>query len=203
MFQNGIFRRLLILVPIIFNILDRSREKGVLFSKLQQLFQTYGKILQATILPDCRIHHRCCQHTSNPYRSIQQVWRGIYQNNINQGWIGDGVFSSDGPVWKHSRTLFKPVFPKGQYANLPGLDVHVKRLLALVPRDETTVDIQPLFQRLVSSTCVYSFRSCLKTFYWRFTPLTRWTNPMHIFSIYPQSFSSANALNLYFRALLV
>jgi hypothetical protein len=74
------------------------------------------------------------------------------RKTVNQGWMGDGIFVSDGPKWKHSRSLLKPVFSKGQYADLPSLDVHVNKLLALVPGDRVTVDLQPLFQRLVRPT---------------------------------------------------
>ncbi len=67
------------------------------------------------------------------------------RKTVNQGWMGDGIFVSDGPIWKQSRTLLKPAFSKNQYGNLSSFDVHVKRLLALIPRDESTVDLQLLF----------------------------------------------------------
>lgn len=69
---------------------------------------------------------------------------------VNKGWMGDGIFVSDGPKWKHSRALLKPLSGKAQVANLSNFDVHLERLLDLIPRDATTVDLQPLVRRLVS-----------------------------------------------------
>lgn len=148
------------------SILDKSRQEGALFTKLQQLFQTYGKTFQATLWGQNLVY------TIDP-ANIKAIHTVEFNNfgvepirkPVNQGWIGDGIFMSDGPVWKHSRTLLKPVFSKGQYANLPGLEVHVKRLLALVPRDGITVDLQLLFSRFVSLTSVFSFCTCLEISY--------------------------------------
>ncbi len=140
------------------NILDKSRQEGTLFTKLQQIFQTYGKTFQATLWGQTLLY------TIDPanIKAIHTVEFNSFgvesiRKPVNHGWIGDGIFMSDGSVWKLSRTLLKPVFSKGQYANLPGLEVHVQRLLALVPRDGTTIDLQPLFSRFVSLIPVLSF----------------------------------------------
>lgn len=71
---------------------------------------------------------------------------------VNKGWMGDGIFVSVGPKWKHSRELLKPLSGKAQaqVAKLSNFDVHLERLLDLIPRDATTVDLQPLVRRLVS-----------------------------------------------------
>ena len=45
--------------------------------------------------------------------------------------------------------MIAPSFVKTQIGDLTSFDVHVSRLLAIVPKDGTTVDLQPLFQRLV------------------------------------------------------
>ena len=63
---------------------------------------------------------------------------------------GRGVSSSDGPKWQHSRDLVKPYFERAAFSNLNRLSVHVDRLISKIPKDRSTVDMQPLFQRWVS-----------------------------------------------------
>ena len=65
--------------------------------------------------------------------------------------MGDGIFSSDGPKWKFSRDLIKPTFLKSEVGDVKQMDVHVNRLFDLIPRDGSTVDMQPLLKRLVRS----------------------------------------------------
>ena len=62
--------------------------------------------------------------------------------------IGKGIMDSDGAFWEHSRSLIRPTFSKAQITDFSAFDVHVNRLLDLVPIDGTTVDLQPLFTRL-------------------------------------------------------
>lgn len=139
-------------------ILDRSRQKGALFSKLQQLFRAYGKTFQAKIWGQTIVY--TIDSTNIQFihtREFKSFGVEPIRKTVNQGWMGDGIFVSDGPIWKHSRTLLKPAFSKNQFADLSSLDVHVRRLLALVPLDGTTVDLQLLFQRLVSPLILFSW----------------------------------------------
>ncbi|KAL2071164.1 hypothetical protein VTL71DRAFT_12399 [Oculimacula yallundae] len=69
------------------------------------------------------------------------------ENGALQPFGGDGVSSTDGHIWQFSRDLIKPYFSRSDYSNLRRLDVHVDRLLEKIPRDGSTFDIQPLFQR--------------------------------------------------------
>ncbi|KAF2235067.1 cytochrome P450 [Viridothelium virens] len=63
--------------------------------------------------------------------------------------LGNGIFTIDGPAWKHSRELLRPNFTKLQLdSNLDTLEVHVEHLLAKIPRDRSTVDLQQLFFKL-------------------------------------------------------
>ena len=178
------------------SVLDQARQDGVLASKLQQLFQTYGKTFQATIwgqkvlytMEDANIQ---AVHTTE----FRNFGAEPIRKTVNQGWMGDGIFVSDGAMWKHSRSLLKPMFSKGQYADLPSLDVHVNRLLALVPGDGVTVDLQPLFQRLVRPISLLgpkSRDSFPARLYLQALELTRKSS----FSTCQPSFSSENLLIL-------
>ena len=54
--------------------------------------------------------------------------------------------------------MITPTFLKAQVENLVAFDVHVQRLLDNIPRDHSTVDLQPLFQRLaLDSTTEFLF----------------------------------------------
>jgi cytochrome P450 len=62
---------------------------------------------------------------------------------------GPGIISNDGKVWEHARAMIRPAFTRSQVADKEMFDVHFERFLALLPGEETTVDLQPLFDRLV------------------------------------------------------
>lgn len=64
--------------------------------------------------------------------------------------LTDNLVALDGHEWKQSRSLVMPVLTKEQAVDLPALERHIQKLLKLIPRDGSTVDLQPLFQRLVS-----------------------------------------------------
>lgn len=62
--------------------------------------------------------------------------------------LGEGIFTTDGASWQHSRDMLRPNFVRSQTGNLPMFETHVKRLIAAIPRDGSTVDLQGLFLRL-------------------------------------------------------
>ena len=65
---------------------------------------------------------------------------------------GDGFITNDSPVWEHSRSMLKPVFYRSNIIGLTAFEAPVKTLIAKIPRDGTTVDIQPLVELMVSTT---------------------------------------------------
>ena len=64
--------------------------------------------------------------------------------------VGKGIMCTDGPFWEHSRALIKPTFARAQIADLHlgAYAAHVRRLIESLPKDGSTVDLQPLFARL-------------------------------------------------------
>lgn len=62
--------------------------------------------------------------------------------------VGKGIMTTDGAFWEHSRALMKPTFSRSQIANLSAYSIHVDRLIDLLPKDGSEVDLQPLFARL-------------------------------------------------------
>ncbi|TVY93097.1 Cytochrome P450 monooxygenase [Lachnellula willkommii] len=72
--------------------------------------------------------------------------------------LGNGIFTSDGMSWKHSRALIRPSFVKAQVSNFDIFENHIQSLISLLPRDFSTVDLQPLFFRLtLDSATEYLF----------------------------------------------
>lgn len=64
--------------------------------------------------------------------------------------VGKGIMCTDGAFWEHSRALIKPTFARAQIADLHlgTYAAHVRRLIGSIPKDGSTVDLQPLFARL-------------------------------------------------------
>lgn len=61
--------------------------------------------------------------------------------------LGQGIFTSDGAAWQHSRDLLRPNFMSTQIRNLNIFEPHIQHLLKAIPRDGSTVDLQELFFR--------------------------------------------------------
>ena len=66
--------------------------------------------------------------------------------------FGDGIFTQDGPDWKHSRELLRPQFSYRSYQNLDVFREHVDNLISNLPSNAEIVDLQPLFFRLTLDT---------------------------------------------------
>jgi cytochrome P450 monooxygenase len=60
-----------------------------------------------------------------------------------------GINATDGEYWQYSRSLIKPTFSRTEICNFESLEFHFKRLQELLPTDGATVDLYPLFSRLV------------------------------------------------------
>lgn len=66
--------------------------------------------------------------------------------------LGRGVFTTDGAFWAHSRSMLRPQFEKSQVADLQQFETHLSDLLAHIPEDGSTVDLQELFHRFTMDT---------------------------------------------------
>lgn len=59
--------------------------------------------------------------------------------------LGYGIFCTDGARGEHSRALLRPSFVRSRVADFDMLEIHVKKLLRLIPRDGSVVDLQKMF----------------------------------------------------------
>lgn len=90
-------------------------------------------------------------------RNIQAVFAtdmesfgiGATRHMSTQPLLGHGIISSDGPRWKRSRGLIQPVFTRRNLESLENFEVHVNRMMERIPRNGETVDLRPLFAKLV------------------------------------------------------
>lgn len=61
---------------------------------------------------------------------------------------GSGFITTDGDTWKHARKLLKPSFDMSNIRDLSTLRGEVNSLLEQVPKDGSTIDLQPSFSIL-------------------------------------------------------
>ncbi|KAK3308480.1 uncharacterized protein B0T15DRAFT_572645 [Chaetomium strumarium] len=61
--------------------------------------------------------------------------------------LGNGIFTQEGAVWKHSRELFRKQLIRAQYQDLRYFHEHVGNLIDCMPA-HGVVDLQPLFFNL-------------------------------------------------------
>jgi len=70
--------------------------------------------------------------------------------------LGEGIFTSRGAQWKHSRALVRPQFSHEQVSNLSLIDAHAQILLNILKTNESgwtrSMDVQPLFFRFTLDT---------------------------------------------------
>lgn len=59
--------------------------------------------------------------------------------------FGHGIFTTDGKEWEDSRALLRPSFVRSQVGDLATFEEHISKLIAKIPKDGTSVDLQHLF----------------------------------------------------------
>ena len=63
---------------------------------------------------------------------------------------GRGFITMDGPEWRRAVALLKPSFYKARISDLSTMKAGLLSLIDHIPVDGSTVDLQPLFLKLVS-----------------------------------------------------
>lgn len=65
-------------------------------------------------------------------------------------WLGAGIFTSDGDVWKDARSQLKPIFTKAEISDMARLDKHLTRLMDELANKYFEADLQALFLKMAS-----------------------------------------------------
>ncbi|KAI4109595.1 MAG: hypothetical protein LQ339_001708 [Xanthoria mediterranea] len=73
---------------------------------------------------------------------------GEERNKALKPFLGDGIFTTDGAQWQHSRDMLRPCFARSQIGDRDLFEQHFQHLLREIPRDGSTVNLQDLFFRL-------------------------------------------------------
>ena len=66
--------------------------------------------------------------------------------------LGEGIFTQDGPAWKHSREMLRRQFARIDFKNPHTFDEHVNALVASLRGTTGIVDLQPAFFRFTLAT---------------------------------------------------
>ena len=128
----------------------KSVKRGDMYSLRMQHFRRLGRTFQTASMGNTVIH------TMDP-KNIQTVLATEFTSfgvsptrQISaEPLIGRGVFTSDGKFWEWSRSLGKPLFARAQLSDFSLFEKHVNKLLTMIPKDGSIIDLQPLLKRLV------------------------------------------------------
>lgn len=133
----------------------RAIQRGHVMEELDSRFNTIngGVSTFSTVLMGSKI-----LHTIEPenIKTILSTRSKDYHHSPGRkaafGYFGPGIFINDGPEWELSRAMLRPSFTKTQVRNLPALEEHVHNLIARIPKEGQTIDLQPLFLQLTNDT---------------------------------------------------
>lgn len=116
------------------------------------------------------------------YGPDSQKW-GIQPARLTgmRPFCGEGILTTDGLVWKRSRSLFKPAFQKGTISDLTAFKQLAEAFLVRLPRDESVINLQDSISILVS--LYYHLLECQNLLNYHFSSQIprrnlRWANPL-------------------------
>ena len=118
---------------------------------VNRLFQVHGHTFQSVTLGTTNIYTIEPKNLQAVFATDFSSW-GVQPMRLFafEPFVGKGIMCTDGAFWEQSRALIKPTFTRAQIADLhlTAYSAHVNKLIDLLPKDGSTVDLQPLFSRL-------------------------------------------------------
>jgi hypothetical protein len=133
--------------------MNKARKDGDLMKRWPEIYKAAGgKTFEANIVGKKTLmtmdskNIQAITATQIEKFKVEPV-RGGFVN----GWFGKGVFFSDDPHWSIGRKTIKPIFLRSQIGDLSGFGKHVSRMIELIPRDGSTIDLQDLVLDMVST----------------------------------------------------
>jgi hypothetical protein len=119
--------------------------------EFDQSYQRLGKTFKGVSLGCTAIDSIEPDNLKAVFATNSNMWgNGPIRLRAMSPWVGRGFITVDGLDWQDSHTLLKPSFHRANIANLKPFENSLQQLLALIPRDGSTVDLQVLFSKLVS-----------------------------------------------------
>ncbi|KAI9687653.1 MAG: hypothetical protein M1820_010424 [Bogoriella megaspora] len=133
--------------------LYRKRRRALANGDTQDLytsdFNRLGKTWQETFLGQRIINTMdAVNHQYIHALGFEDFGKSPQRAKLSAQVLGNGIFIAEGSQWKHSRSIIKPIFAKAEVENMTMMAKHVDRFLALVPRDSSDFDIQPMLKKL-------------------------------------------------------
>ena len=59
--------------------------------------------------------------------------------------LGEGIFTTDGAAWQHSRDMLRPNFVRTQIGDIDMFEKHVQNVIRAIPRDGSVINLHDLF----------------------------------------------------------
>lgn len=116
---------------------------------MQDQFQSYGLTFQTIIFGSLVVN------TAEP-KNLQAAFTkskdwGVEPDRIGslEPFCGRGFISADGPSWERARALLLPTFKASNLQDFSAFETSLESFLNEIPRDGSTVDVQPLLYALV------------------------------------------------------
>ncbi len=140
-------------LDVVFQVLSSFRERRRNTSFKEQ-FDRFGPTFQSQVYGTIKIFTIEPKNLQSVFSTDFESW-GVQPLRLFffGPFVGKGIMTTDGAFWEHSRALMRPTFSRLQIANLSAYSVHVDRLIDLIPKDGSNVDLQPLFARLALDSC--------------------------------------------------
>lgn len=129
----------------------KSRERGDASQTLRSYFSRYGKTYKESALFGKTAINTMDMENIQAIAALKADDFGVEPTRKFGApkFTGDGVLSTDGAAWKHSRAIIRPTFARKEIADIDSLKLHTDRMMALISGNEETTDLQPLLKRLV------------------------------------------------------
>jgi cytochrome P450 len=135
-------------LDIIYGRFTETYEKRSRDTIARDLFAKYGHVFQSFPYGVAEIVTEIPEHVKAIYGTDFESWGvGPLRSFGLKPLAGNGLMSTDGPVWKAHRSVLTSILAQAAHYQ-ESFEQHVERLLALIPEDGSTIDLQPLFDRL-------------------------------------------------------
>lgn len=142
----------------LYRLREQALKAGYFYQLYELHFKLHGKTFEELFLGAKVINTMELDNIQRVAVYSFQDWRKSASRNRNNPFsqvFGEGIFSQDGPAWKHSREMIKPLFTRSEIADLSPLPTYTDRLIGLLPRDGRTTNVQPLLHKFVPNFWVF------------------------------------------------
>ena len=127
-----------------------AQKEGKFTALYEKHFATYGKTWEENFYGSKVINSVQWENFQEAGTSlVPYLSRAMGANKYAKPFLGKGITTTDGADWKHARDLVTPTFARAELSDISRLVPFVDKLIELIPRDGSTVDMQPLLHRMV------------------------------------------------------